>query len=102
VKSRYHIIFRPGKDSPWFESDDPSVKESDFSAEFFRLFFTGGYIDRSKINAARRIFDEEQGLVPDPPAIDPAQLSSQSRRKILRHLSQSISFRRAHIERIVA
>jgi hypothetical protein len=102
IKSRYHIIFKPGRDLPWFESDDPLVKESDFSDEFFRLFFTGGYIDRNKINAARRAFDEEQGLVPDPPRIDPAQLSPQSRRKILQYLSRSIAFRRSHIERIAA
>lgn len=98
MKSRYRIVFEPGSDLPWFESDDPSVKESDFSNEYFRLFFTEGYIDRNKIHAARRAFDEEQGLVPDPPA----QLSLQSRRKILRYLAQNIAFRRAHIERIAA
>jgi hypothetical protein len=98
IKSRYRIVFKPGCDLPWFESDDPSVKQSDFSNEYFRLFFTDGYIDRNKIHAAHQAFDEEQGLVPDPPA----QLSSKTRRKILQFLGQNIAFRRAHIERIAA
>ena len=92
----YRIIFKPDEELPIFEPLDPSFTTSDASREYFKLFFLDGYINRPAIWEARRQYEEEQGLIPDP-----AFFTAQQRRKILQRLGRrSLAFRLTHLERI--